>query len=59
MHAIGYCLAFILCGILGVWLSLFILFISLYLPYQIFLKVFYNRNLTDAIRGHLRDPWED
>lgn len=59
MHAIGYCLAFILCGILGVWLSLFILYTSLYLPYSVFLWVFYRRDLTDALKQHLRDPWED
>lgn len=58
LHAFLLALAFIACGILGVWLSLFILFVSLYLPYQIFLKVFYRRQLTDAIRSHLRDPWD-
>lgn len=57
-HALLLAMAFIACGILGVWLSLFILFTSLYLPYQVFLRVFYNRNLVDAIKSHLRDPWD-
>lgn len=58
MQNLFLCLSFIFCGILGVWLSIFILFTSLFLPYAIFLKVFYNRSLIDAIRGHLRDPWD-
>lgn len=57
-HAFQLALAFIGCGILGVWLSMFILYTSLILPYQIFLSVFYNRSLIWAVKNHLRDPWE-
>lgn len=57
-HAILLALSFIGCGILGVWISIFILYTSLILPYHIFLRAFYNRSLYHAIRNHLRDPWE-
>lgn len=59
MHAFLLALAFIGCGILGVWISIFIIFTSLFLPYQIFLSVFYDRSLIGAIKNHLRDPWND
>lgn len=57
-HAILMALSFIACGILGVWISCFILYTSLILPYQLFLRVFYNRSLIHSIKNHLRDPWE-
>lgn len=57
-HAILLALFYILCGISGVWLSLFILYTSLVLPYQIILRVFYNRSLLESLKEHLRDPWD-
>lgn len=57
-HAIQLALLFIGCGILGVWISMFILYTSLILPYQFFLRAFYGRSLFHTIRNHLRDPWE-